>query len=95
MKSVRCLSKEWPVTGAKLVCNEIRVAPTDQTILLLRALSNHGCLCEIPSRLHVEAKMVEPDLSIHQLVQHAEQTPGTSLKFYNSSIFSLEYNSDY
>ena len=70
LKSVRCLSKEWSVTAAKLVFDEIRLAPTDQAISSLRALSNHEYLRQIPSRLRVEAKLVEPNLSVHQFLQH-------------------------
>jgi hypothetical protein len=39
-------------------------------MLSLRALSNHKHLRQIPSRLRVEAKLVEPDLSVHQFLQH-------------------------
>jgi hypothetical protein len=46
------------------------VAPSDRAMLSLRALSNHKHLRQIPSRLRVEAKLVEPDLSVHQFLQH-------------------------
>ena len=69
-KSIRRLSKEWLVTAAKHVFDEICLAPTDQAIASLRALSNHEHLRLIPSRLRVEAKLVEPNLSVHQFLQH-------------------------
>lgn len=69
-KSVRCLSKAWSVTAAKHLFDEIRVGPCDRAILSLSALSNHKYLCEIPSRLRVEAKLVEPNLSVHEFFQY-------------------------
>ena len=65
-KSIRRLSKAWSVTAAKHVFDEIRVGPSDRAISSLRALSNHKHLREIPSRLRVEAKLVESNLSIHK-----------------------------
>lgn len=70
LKSVRYLSKEWSVTAAKLVFDEICLAPTDQAVSSLRALYSHEHLRQIPSRLRVEAKLIEPNLSVHQFLQH-------------------------
>ncbi len=67
-KSVRLLSKAWSVSGAKQVFNEIRVGPSDRAMLSLRALSNHEYLREIPSRLRIEAQLVQPHLSIHEFL---------------------------
>ncbi|MCJ1424646.1 hypothetical protein MMC29_002534 [Sticta canariensis] len=69
-KSIRRLSKKWSVTAAKPVLDEIRLAPTDQAIASLRALSSLEHLRLIPSRLRVEAKLVEPNLIVHQFLQH-------------------------
>ncbi|MCJ1423576.1 hypothetical protein MMC29_001460 [Sticta canariensis] len=69
-KSIRRLSKEWSVTAAKHVFDEIRLAPADRAIASLKALSSHEHLRLIPSRLRVEAKLVDPNLSVHQFLQH-------------------------
>ena len=58
------------MTAADLVFDEIRVASTNQAISSLRALSDHEHLHQIPSRLRVEAKELEPNLSVHQFLQH-------------------------
>lgn len=69
-KSVRCLSKAWSVTAAKPVFNEIRIDPSHRGMSSLKALSNHKHLRQIPSRLRVEAKLVEPNLDVHEFFQH-------------------------
>jgi len=67
-KSVRLLSKAWSVTEAKQVFDEIRMGPSDQAMLSLTALSNHEYLRQIPSRLRVEAQLVQPNLSVHKFL---------------------------
>ena len=69
-KSIRRLSKAWSVTAAKHVFDEIRVGLSDRAISSLSAFSNHKYLCEIPSRLRVEAKLIEPNLSAHEFFQY-------------------------
>lgn len=46
------------------------MAPTDQAVSSLRALYSYEHLRQIPSRLRVEAKLIEPNLSVHQFLQH-------------------------
>ena len=48
--------------------DEIRVGPSDRAMLTLRALSNHKQLHEMPSRLRVEAQLVQPNLSVHEFL---------------------------
>jgi hypothetical protein len=67
-KSVRLLSKAWSVTGAKQVFDEIRMGPSDQAMLSLTALSNHEYLREIPSRLRIEAQLVQPNLCVREFL---------------------------
>lgn len=50
--------------------DEICLVPTDQAMSSLRALSSHEHLRQLPSRLRVEVKLVEPYLSVHQFLQH-------------------------
>lgn len=50
------------VTAAKPVYDKIRVGrPSERAMLLLRALSEYKYLCQIPSRIREEAKVVEPN----------------------------------
>jgi hypothetical protein len=52
------------------VFDEVRVGPSDRIISSLSALSNHNYLYKILSRLRVEAKLVEPNLSVHEFFQY-------------------------
>ena len=69
-KIVRCLSKAWSVTAAKPVFNEIYIDPSHRGMSSLKALSSHKHLRQIPSRLRVEAKLVEPNLDVYEFFQH-------------------------
>jgi len=85
-KSVRLLSKAWSVTGAKQVFDEIRVGPSDRAMLSLMALSNHEHLREIPSRLRVEAQLVQPNLSVHEFLN-----PSTSLAYFIVFVCNYQF----
>lgn len=54
----------------KFLFDKIRIDPSDQATSSLKALSNHRRLRHIPSRLRVELKLVEPDLSVDEFSQY-------------------------